>query len=155
KKLKLLLLRDKKRLRKPCVSGAFFFALRAERILAAKPGLNGPRPSGRHLWRDQIAPPKDPHMDGGRASSPRRSIAHQAQHFLAAALVIEKAAEKTAGDHADAGRANAAAGHAAVLRFDHDGNALRMKIFPDALRDLSGQPLLHLQPPCKAIEDAC
>src|SRR3546814_14609267 len=73
------------------------------------------------------------------------SIAHQAQHFLAAELVVKEAAEEAARHHADAGGADAAAGHAAVLRVDHHRDALRLQMVPDALRNLGRQAFLHLK----------
>src|SRR3546814_20153988 len=78
----------------------------------------------------------------------------QAQHFLAAALIIKEAAQEPARHHADARRAHAAPGHAAMLRVDDDRDTVRMEIVPDAARDLGGQPRLHLQPPRLAIEHA-
>src|SRR3546814_6952473 len=73
------------------------------------------------------------------------SIAHQAQHFLAAELVVKEAAEEAARHHADAGGADAAAGHAAVLRVDHHRDALRLQMVPDALRNLGRNAFLHRQ----------
>src|SRR3546814_1105912 len=94
-----------------------------------------------------------PPFAGATRSS--RSIPHQAQHFLAAAFVVQKTAEQAAGHHADARRAHAAPGHAAVLRVDHHRDAVRLQMVPDALRDLGGQPFLHLEPARIAVEDAC
>src|SRR3546814_14782940 len=75
--------------------------------------------------------------------------------FLAAAFVVQKTAEQAAGHHADARRAHAAPGHAAVLRVDHHRDAVRLQMVPDALRYLGGQPFLHLEPARIAVEDAC
>ena len=72
------------------------------------------------------------------------SIAHQAHHFLATAMIFKEATKQARRRHANPVGANAAPGHTTVLRFDHDGNALRMQIIPNALRHLRGQPFLHL-----------
>ena len=42
-----------------------------------------------------------------------------------------------------------------MLRIDHDSNAMRIQVLPDALCDLGGQALLNLQPLGKTVQHAC
>src|SRR3546814_20385613 len=73
---------------------------------------------------------------------------------LAAAFVVEEAAQEPARHHADTRRTHAAPGHAAMLRVDDHRDAMRVEIVPDAARDFCGEALLHLQTPRIAIEHA-
>src|SRR5690606_33589355 len=54
----------------------------------------------------------------------------------------------------DAGRADAAGGHAAMAGLDHDGDALRMEVFPDAVGDFGSETFLHLQAAGETVEHA-
>ena len=49
---------------------------------------------------------------------------------------------------------HAAGGHAGVAGFNHHRHALGLKMLPDGVGDLRGQPLLHLQPSREAVQHA-
>src|SRR3546814_6858474 len=56
--------------------------------------------------------------------------------------------------HADTRRPHPTRGHAGVGGVDDHRDAMRAEMFPDAVRHLGGEPLLHLQAAGKAVQHA-
>src|SRR6185312_13307293 len=82
---------------------------------------------------------------GRRYSVPEAVDADELQEFHPRARVVAEHAKHLAGDHGHATLVHAARGHALVRGVDDDGDAGRLQVVLDALRDLRGQRLLHLQ----------
>src|SRR5918993_778905 len=82
------------------------------------------------------------------------SVAHQREHLAPAPLVRAEGAHHPAGRHHHPRRLDAASRHAGMARLDDDRDALRLEMLPDRVRHLRGQPLLHLEPPGKAVKHA-
>jgi hypothetical protein len=82
------------------------------------------------------------------------TVADELEELLACARVVADHAGEAAGGQARARRVHPAHGHAAVLGFDDDADALGLQDLLNRLGDFRRQLLLDLQAARKAVDDA-
>ena len=68
-------------------------------------------------------------------------------------MIFQEAAHHAAGQHFHFVDLNPPTGHAAMLRFDHNGYTARFKMVPNALCHFGGKAFLHLKPVRKAVQN--
>src|ERR1051326_4137505 len=75
------------------------------------------------------------------------TLVYEIQEFVPGVLIVFKGADHRTGDRYRILFLDAPHNHAQVLRFNHDGDAARVNLLIDRVRNLRRQSLLNLKPP--------